>query len=315
MGLFRKKEQHKEHVEIVIHPPFGAPDEIMRYKDNGEYDIPNDRSSNNIRSVILDSLNTAKLLLRQAFNSDSYPDKDLTAFGEVRYLWPKADSRSCPYCGIIFDKSIKRAQRCKTCGCHVNVRAGLILTDQQIIRLNTWRDRAIRIRIASSNIDSAESNFACELYILAVTCLSAAYCQLGVFDKSWRLLTNSDVVAFARMLDGMDGWNATLELWQARVTHGDIELQSTRAEADKAKKAATLAWINAHLLLESLLCGKDYDDYRVEGAAREINRLSEVYKLKIEDIIDKVVERPDANYTVKTKMMDVINKKRSSFIV
>lgn len=294
----------------IIHDKNGITVSVSR---NQSSEIPESNNSN-VRKVVLDNLSSLKLLIREAERTGDYTDQQLTTFGMVRHLWPRVDSRSCPYCGMVFEKPVKRARKCPECSQHVNVRASLILTDAMVRELDTWRDRNTRIAIAKNCVQSAEYSLASELYIFAARDISVGFCKLGAFDKSWQILTNSDVLSFASLLDTMDGWDMTLDIFHARSRHSEDEMNYTEDERIRAKKAVQLVWTNSQLLVQAIISGKTADDYRVENSARQINRLSEIYKIKTEAIIDRAVSRPDAPARAKSIIMSTLRDKRDSFI-
>lgn len=187
-----------------------------------------------------------------------YPDEKNVPEKIVRTLFPKADSHTCPYCGVVHEFQASRARKCPECGKTMVVRFGKFLTEQQVGEVESkTRDYYTNIGFVNqlkNSIEMAQSNLKSLNYGDAYLSIAEAYQACAIvqnkkdssgfsyWDYSWGIL-NKEVLEFPAKVSSNPKElinNGYADVLFARGMHC-MRLLRTQKDASAAAKPALQA--------------------------------------------------------------------------
>ena len=242
------------------------------------------------------------------------------AYGEditerlLKQISPKANSNTCPYCGVVHLFSASRARKCPACGEKMVVRKGMFFTEKDIEKLDSissdYYEKAQQVERLKSILQTIQDSKLDNNYGRCFLCISEAYDCCAVirnqsfeggftfWDYGWGVLNKEALEAVAVVAKSqadliMNGYS---DILFARGMHLMRELKNNTNDKSKTKHAKIAARMFIEYLYE--LARNQVSDWHEDDAPKMIQvalKLGNVEPSWINESAESILKRGDTN--------------------
>lgn len=205
----------------------------------------------------------------------------------LKQISPKANTNTCPYCGVIHPFTATRARKCPACGKKMVVRKGKYFTEKDIEKLDSissdYYEKAQQMERLKSVLQTIQDNKLdnnygqCFLYISeAYDCCAAVHNQsfeggFTFWDYGWGVLNKEALEAVAAATKSRNDliMNGYSNILFARGMHLMRELKNNSNEKGKTRQAKIAVSLFIEYLYE--LTRHQVSDWHEEDAPKMIH--------------------------------------------
>ncbi len=251
----------------------------------------------------------------------------------LKQISPKADSNTCPYCGVVHPFSASRARKCPACGEKMVVRKGMFFTEKDIEKLDSissdYYEKAQQVERLKSVLQTIQDNKLDNNYGRCFLYISEAYDCCAVirnqsfeggftfWDYGWGVLNEEALEAVAVVAKSqadliMNGYS---DILFARGMHLMRELKNNTSDKSKTKYAKIATSLFIEYLYE--LARNQVSDWHEEDAPKMIQvaiKLGNLDPSWISESAEAILKRANSSHPNK-HMSETIAKVQDYTIV
>lgn len=212
--------------------------------------------------------------------------KEIDNFNDIyTHIFPKNDNKTCPNCGLVFDKPLSRGKICPDCKTKLSVRSGIILTDKQLKQSEKWITNAqklyepLRIR----EILPTDHNFS---YTDKLIEISRLYFDLEMYDQAWQLIAHDsqNIIPYEDRNDSNQYYYRRLSKARAMLAFDEALVKKT----DKSYSHAAELFIL--FVADELKNGTPTDDFDIEYSVDAVKKLRSKGNVSIGKLINHITD-------------------------
>lgn len=251
----------------------------------------------------------------------------------LKQISPKANSNTCPYCGVVHPFSASRARKCPACGEKMVVRKGMFFTEKDIKKLDTissdYYEKAQQVERLKSVLQTIQDNKLDNNYGRCFLYISEAYDCCAVirnqsfeggftfWDYGWGVLNKDALDAVAVVARNQNDliMNGYSDILFARGMHLMRELKNNTSDKSKTKYAKIATSLFIECLYE--LARHQVSDWHEEDAPKMIQvaiKLGNLEQSWISESANVIMKRSNAPQPDKY-MADTVSKVQDFTIV